>query len=159
MGWLCIKTECLFWYVFLLALRNMCVKLENCAIKYIVLPLTNSNNGSDSGLVPSGNKALPEPMLTLIHMASLDHNDFKICDDMMSYPCFSFSVSCTFLSKPNRRDQYIHFTHVSIIHTRTQNSIQYVMLYHDALWHESVSSITVPSRGEFIRWIPYRTGQ
>ena len=39
------------------------------------------NNGSGNGLVPSGNKPLPEPMLTNIdlrcHMASLSHRELK----------------------------------------------------------------------------------
>ena len=38
-----------------------------------------SNIGSGNGLVPSGNKPLPEPMLTQIchPMASLGHNGWK----------------------------------------------------------------------------------
>ena len=53
--------------------------LGNCLnMNAIGLHWWSANIGSGNGLVPSGNKPLPEPMLTKIpvaHMASLGHNE------------------------------------------------------------------------------------
>ena len=46
------------------------------------------NIGSGNGLVPSGNKPLPEPMLTQIsrrHIASLGHNELNHCGLVTPY--------------------------------------------------------------------------
>ena len=49
------------------------------------------NIGSGNGLVPSGNKPLPEPMLTQIccHMASLDHYSFFTTNSTTEHPLTS----------------------------------------------------------------------
>ena len=46
------------------------------------------NIGSGNGLVPSGNKPLPEPMLTKIfvdHMVSLGPNELKQCQSIINW--------------------------------------------------------------------------
>ena len=55
------------------------------------------NTGSDNGLVPTGNKPLPEPMLTQIsrHMASLGHNELnKSTHNIPGLLVDIFVVSC-----------------------------------------------------------------
>ena len=50
------------------------------------------NTGSGNGLVPSGNKPLPEPMLTQIsrHLASQGHNEFTVISNYI--PNFLWDV-------------------------------------------------------------------
>ena len=55
----------------------------SCEIALMLMSLAFTNDrvniGSGNGLVPSGSKPLPEPMLTHIcrHMVSLGHNELR----------------------------------------------------------------------------------
>ena len=42
-------------------------------LRWITLDLTDVNTGLGNGLVPSGNKPLPEPMLTQIYVTIRRH--------------------------------------------------------------------------------------
>ena len=51
----------------------MVAESDEIALRWMPQYLTDVNIGSGNGLVPSGNKPLPEPMLTQIYVVKCRH--------------------------------------------------------------------------------------